>query len=128
MHSFRISDESRTQGLIICITLYLVHLASIYLRIWQSPVADARFTHPFTHQYEYIRYTEWMSHRKRRETKQQPSMLPCRAVSGCSLVSICFLCGIHSVIWCEIFYGATLGTELKCQHLTLSILKSHCRI
>ena len=30
---------------------------------------------------------EWMSHRKRRETKQQPSMLPGPAVHGCCLVS-----------------------------------------
>ena len=40
---------------------------------------------------------EWMSHRKRRETKQQPSMLPGLAVPGCCLVSICFLCDIHSI-------------------------------
>ena len=40
---------------------------------------------------------ECMSHRKLRETKQQPSMLPCPAVSGCCLVSFCFLCDIHSI-------------------------------
>ena len=38
-----------------------------------------------------------MSHRKRRETKQQPSMLPGPAVPGCCLVSFCFLCDIHSI-------------------------------
>ena len=44
--------------------------------------------------------TEWiecMSHRKRRKTKQQPSMLPCPAVTDCCLVSFHFLCDIHSV-------------------------------
>ena len=42
--------------------------------------------------------TEWMecmSHRKRRETKQQPSMLLGPAVPGCCLVSFHFLCDIH---------------------------------
>ena len=34
---------------------------------------------------------EWMSHRERRENKQQPSMLPGPAVSGCCLVSFHFL-------------------------------------
>ena len=38
-----------------------------------------------------------MSHMKWRETKQQPSMLPCPAVPGCCLVSFLFLCDIHSV-------------------------------
>ena len=40
---------------------------------------------------------EWMSHRKQRETKQQPSMLPGPAVPGCCLVSFRFLCDIHSI-------------------------------
>ena len=40
---------------------------------------------------------ECMSLRKRRETKQQPSMLPCPAVPGCCLVSFHFLCDIHSI-------------------------------
>ena len=38
-----------------------------------------------------------MSHRKRRETKQQPSMLPGPAVPFCCLVSFCFWCDIHSI-------------------------------
>ena len=38
-----------------------------------------------------------MSHKKRRETKQQPSMLPGPAVPCCCLVSFCFLCDIHSI-------------------------------
>ena len=41
--------------------------------------------------------SEWISHRKRRETKQQPSMLPGPAVPGCCFVSFCFMCDIHSV-------------------------------
>ena len=39
-----------------------------------------------------------MSHRKRRETKQQPSMFPGSAVPGCCLVSFCFLFDIHSIL------------------------------
>ena len=41
-------------------------------------------------------WMEWMSHRKRRETKQQPSMLPGPSVPGYCLVSFLFLCDIHS--------------------------------
>ena len=41
--------------------------------------------------------TEWMWHRKRRENKQQPSMLPGPAVPGCCLVSLCFLCDITTL-------------------------------
>ena len=40
---------------------------------------------------------ECMSHRKRRETKQQPSMLPGPAMPGCCLVSFHFLSDIHSI-------------------------------
>ena len=40
---------------------------------------------------------EWMSHWKRRETKQQPRMLPGPAVPGSCLVSFHFLCNIHSI-------------------------------
>ena len=42
-------------------------------------------------------WMEWMSHRKRRETKQQPSMLPGPAVPGCCLVSFHFQCDILSI-------------------------------
>ena len=38
-----------------------------------------------------------MAHRKWKESKQQPKMLPGPAVPGCCLVSFCFLCDIHSV-------------------------------
>ena len=40
---------------------------------------------------------EWMSHRKRRGNKQQPSMLPLPAGPGCCLVSFHFLCDIHYI-------------------------------
>ena len=43
------------------------------------------------------RVDECMSNRKQRETKQQPSMLPCLAVLGCCLVSFHFLRDIHSI-------------------------------
>ena len=38
-----------------------------------------------------------MLHRKLRETKQQPSMVPGPAVPGCCLVSLRSLCNIHSI-------------------------------
>ena len=41
-----------------------------------------------------------MVHRKWKETKQQPSMLPGLAVPGCCLVSFRFLCDIHSIQDC----------------------------
>ena len=44
-----------------------------------------------------LEWMESMSHRKRRETKQQPNMLPCPSVPGCCLVSFHFLCDIHCV-------------------------------
>ena len=63
--------------------------------------------------------TEWMecnmSHRKRRETEQQPSMTPVPAVPGCCLVSFHFLCDIHSIhSVCKLLYvmqSALVGTN-----------------
>ena len=76
-----------------------------------TPLADGMgFTQPFSENFLLFRadftvtcvyiiqeYTEWMSHRKQRETKQQPSMLPGPAVPGCCLVSSHFLCDIHYI-------------------------------
>ena len=39
----------------------------------------------------------WMSHWKWKETKQQPSMLPGPAVSGCCFISFHFLWAIHPI-------------------------------
>ena len=39
----------------------------------------------------------WISHRKWKETKQQPNMLPGPAVLGCCLVSFHFLWAIHPI-------------------------------
>ena len=39
----------------------------------------------------------WMAHRKWKETKQQPSMLPGPAVPGCCLISFHFLLAIHPI-------------------------------
>ena len=39
----------------------------------------------------------WMAHRKWKEIKQQPSMLPGPAVSGCCLVSFHFMWAIHPI-------------------------------
>ena len=60
------------------------------------------------------KWMEWMSQRKQRETKQQPAMLPCPAVSGCCLVSFCFLFdiqSIHSVIIMNQFFLTFLARE-----------------
>ena len=40
--------------------------------------------------------TEWMAHRKRKETKQQPGTVRPDNILGCCLVSLRFLCDIHS--------------------------------
>ena len=40
--------------------------------------------------------TEWMSHRKQKETKQQPGTAGPGNIFGCCLVSLSFLCDIHS--------------------------------
>ena len=39
----------------------------------------------------------WMVHRKRKESKQQPNMLPGSAVPGCCLISFHFLWAIHPI-------------------------------
>ena len=41
-------------------------------------------------------WIEWMPHRKRSETKQQPNMLPGQGVPGCCLVSYRFLCDMYT--------------------------------
>ena len=41
--------------------------------------------------------TEWMSHRKGKETKQQPGTAGPGNILGCCLVSLRFLCNIHSI-------------------------------
>ena len=48
---------------------------------------------------------EWMSHRKRRETKQQPSILPDPAVPGCCFVAFRFPCDIHTIhsVVCDLY-------------------------
>ena len=57
----------------------------------------------------YTGWMEWMSHRKRRETKQQPSMLPGLAVPGCCFVSFCFPHSIHSVLKLYNLYGKKIA-------------------
>ena len=48
--------------------------------------------HLYLHQYTACGHR--MAHRKRKETKQQPSLLPGPAVPGCSLISFYFLWAI----------------------------------
>ena len=45
----------------------------------------------------YTGWMEWMSHRKRRETKQQPGTARPGKILGCCLVYLFFLCHIHSI-------------------------------
>ena len=47
----------------------------------------------------------WMAHRKWKESKQQPSMLPGPAVRGCCLISFHFLWAIRPI------FGAWFGTS-----------------
>ena len=42
-------------------------------------------------------WIEWMAHRKQKETKQQPSTAGPGNILGCCLVSLRFLCNIHSI-------------------------------
>ena len=40
------------------------------------------------------KFTEWMSHRKQKDTKQQPGTAGTGNLLVCCLVSLCFLCDI----------------------------------
>ena len=42
-------------------------------------------------------WMEWMTHRKRKETKQQPGTAEPGNIPGCFLVSLRFVCDIHSI-------------------------------
>ena len=42
-------------------------------------------------------WTEWMSHRKLKETKQQPGTARPANILGCCLVSFHFRCDIHPI-------------------------------
>ena len=42
-------------------------------------------------------WMKWMSQRKRKETKQKPGTAGQGNILGCCLVSLCFLCHIHSI-------------------------------
>ena len=59
-----------------------------------------------------LRYTgrmEWMAHRKWKEIKQQPSMLPGLAVPGCCLISFHFPWAIHPIRPGIVTYRAALA-------------------
>ena len=56
-------------------------------------------------------WMEWMSHRKQREMKQQPSMLPGPAVPGCCWISLHFLFGKLST-------RTVLQLKVHAQHYT----------
>ena len=43
------------------------------------------------------KFTEWMSHRKQKDTKQQPGTAGHGNILGCCLVSFSFLCDIDSI-------------------------------
>ena len=44
-----------------------------------------------------MEWMEWMLHRKQKETKQQPGTAEPGNILGCCLVSLRFLCDIHSI-------------------------------
>ena len=80
----------------------------------------------------------WISHRKRRETKQvkqQSSMMPGPAVPGCCLVSFCFLCDMHSIHSCmtppcrrvKSTYVETYEQELFLKNFPKAIDERICR-
>ena len=56
-----------------------------------------------------------LPHRKWKKVKQQPSMLPGSAVSGCCLVSFRFLCNINSIHSVQTYDKAGLNLELVMQ-------------
>ena len=60
-------------------------------------------------------WLEWMSHRKQKEAKQQPGTAGPGNIFGCSLVSLRFLCDIHS-IQSLIFKGAAEEEESPSIH------------
>ena len=49
-------------------------------------------------------WMEWMSHRKQKETKQQPGTAGPGNIIGCCLVSLRFLCDIPSIHSVEYFF------------------------
>ena len=53
--------------------------------------------HGLTKEEPYTEWMEWMSHWKWKETKQQPGTAGPGNILGCCLVSLPFLCDIHSV-------------------------------
>ena len=66
-----------------------------------------------------------MSHRKGRETKQQPIMLPGPAVPGCSLVSFRFMWDMHSIhsVQIVIMDHSVQAIGSQCSHHLLSLTR-----
>ena len=52
--------------------------------------------------YTITEWMEWMSHRKRKETKQQPGPAGPGSILGCCLFSLSFLCDLHSIHYVQI--------------------------
>ena len=96
--------------------------------IFSNSPQDSRKLEWSSSEINLLDVTEWMecmSHRKLRETKQQPSMLPGPAVPGWCLVTFYFLCdnySIHSVVglvltsWTRSFFPYSM--TIQSQHTT----------
>ena len=65
-------------------------------------------------------WMEWMSHMNWKDTKQQPCTSGQGNILGCCLVSLCFLCDIHSIHsvgrlcsqgWSDIGYSFLIGGD-----------------
>ena len=88
---------------------------------------------------------EWMSHRKQKETKQQPDTAGQDNILGCCLVSLSFLCNIHSIhsvlgssrrqdVWREqelsclvcLFFGAEFYLPQLCTSSSFSLAAKVC--
>ena len=63
----------------------------------EAPLAPFRKNNMCNLEYRCTGRMGWMTHRKWKESKQQPSILPGSAVSGCYLVSFHFLWAIHPI-------------------------------
>ena len=64
----------------------------------------------------YTEWMEWLSHRKRKETKQQPGTAAPGNILGSCLVSLCFLetstpSSVFRIKICQVFVGHGTGSQ-----------------
>ena len=78
------------------------HVSGDEMRRKVGPIiGKVKFIHkPFLTKFRWshsVEWMEWMSHRKQKETKQQPVTAGPGNILGCCLVYLSFLCDIHSI-------------------------------